>query len=268
MTGANATAARPPAGPLIPPRLNPDPTAQPSLVPNATLIGRTDLTDAIAIYRVRPDDGPRPFVAGQYFSLGLIVEGTLQLRPYSTASAEGSEDLEFLIRRVPGGTFTPALWNTAVRDRVVLGRAKGLFRLQADDPRSHLFVATGTGLAPFIAMLAAISRRPTRPRAVVVHGVAFVDELAYRDHLGLLHSQGAVSYLPIVSRAGETPHRAWDGAHGRTTHVLPGLFEDLDPLSTVAYLCGNPAMIEDARGVLGRIGLPSAAIITERYWVD
>lgn len=237
---------------------------------NATLVGREDLTPAIALFRVRPDDGPRSFQPGQYLSLGLVVGGAVVQRPYSTASGPGSDELEFLVRRVPGGTFTPALWSTPVGARVSLGRAKGVFTLRPDDDRAHLFIATGTGLAPFVAMLDAVRGRPRPPSAVVVHGVAHIAELAYRDRLAATHAAGGIRYVPTISRPGDPGNAGWDGPSGRVTEVLPSLFTDgaLEPSATVAYLCGNPGMIEAATGLLADLGLPPEAIVSERYWAD
>ena len=239
-------------------------------VANATLVGRDDLTAAIAIFRVRPDDGPPAFLPGQYLSVGLVVDGAVVQRPYSTASGPGSAELEFLIRRVPGGTFTPALWAARPGARVSLGRAKGVFALRPDDDRAHLFIATGTGLAPFVAMLGAMGDRPRRPGAVVVHGVAHVAELAYGDRLAAAHRAGGVRYVPTISRPADPGNAGWSGASGRVTEVLPRLFADgaLDSSATVAYLCGNPAMIESATALLADLGLPPGAIVSERYWAS
>lgn len=245
-------------------------------VANATLVGREDLTDEVARFLVRPDDGPRPFVPGQYFSLGLSIDGALVQRPYSNAAAGGAAELEFLIRRVPGGRFTPALWATPVGTPMSLGRATGVFTLLPDDDRTHLFIATGTGLAPFLAMLGGLRGRRHPPRAVVVHGVAHVAELAYRDRLSVLQADGGVRYIPTISRPAEARNAGWDGTTGHATRALAGLFEDphdrrlgrLDPGATVAYLCGNPGMIESASAVLASQGCPPEAIVTERYWAE
>jgi ferredoxin-NADP reductase len=236
---------------------------------NATLIERHDLTDAIAIFRVRTDEPPGGSKPGQYFSLGLIASGTLVQRPYSNAAVPGSQVLEFLIRLVPGGTLTPALWQAPIPTRVHVGRARGVFTLETDDRRAHLFVATGTGLAPFVAMAGALLERPDPPPAVVVHGVAHVAELAYRNHFSNLQALGRLRYVPAISRPMEARNAGWDGTTGRATPALPGLFDDLlDPKATVAYLCGNPGMVDAAGEVLLRIGLPPAAIVLERYWAS
>lgn len=273
MSGPMLGVADAPPTPAAPPRILADlparraaPVAPPA---TATLIERIDLTDAIAMFRVRDDDGPRPFVPGQYLSLGLQVDGAVVQRPYSMASAPGSAYLEFLIRRVEGGTFTPALWASPAGTRVWLGRAKGAFTLWPADGRRPVFIATGTGLAPFVAMLRATSDDGVGAHgAVVVHGVARTRELAYRTELGALAGIGRIAYLPTISRAADPANAGWSGAVGRVTDTLASAVGDgvIDPAGSVAYLCGNPAMIGTATDVLIDLGVPPEAIVTERYW--
>lgn len=281
MSGPFLGVARPPT-PVMPPRPLP-PRALPPRAPadlpvrraapvvpppTATLVERIDLTDAIAVFRVRADDGPPPFVPGQYLSLGLEIGGSLVQRPYSTASAPGSPVLEFLVRRVEDGTFTPALWSTPAGARLWLGRAKGAFMLRPADPRQAIFVATGTGLAPFVAMLRSMPDRRSGPPPVVVHGVAHLPELAYRSELSALAADGRIAYLPTISRPGESAKAGWSGAVGRVTDTLVAAIVDgvIDPSACVIYLCGNPGMIASAADILLGLGVPSEAMVTERYW--
>lgn len=242
--------------------------------PNATIADRIDLTPSIARFRIRPDDGVPAFEPGQYLALGLPVEGRLLQRPYSTASPKDARDeVEFLIRRVPTGAFTPRLWDLPVGARLRLGRPKGLFTMKPDDPRGHLFVATGTGLAPFVSMLETLlassgsGDRP--PRAVVVHGVSHVGELAYREQLERWASDGQrVAYAPAISRPDHPENAGWSGAAGRVDAILDSLCEahELDPLGTVAYLCGNPEMIAAGERILAARGFPPDGIVSEHYW--
>lgn len=245
-----------------------------AVTPNATLAERVDLTSCIARFRIRPDDGVPAFEPGQYLALGLPVDGRLLQRPYSTASPKGaSEEVEFLIRRVPTGAFTPLLWELPVGARLRIGRPKGLFTMKPGDPRNHLFIATGTGLAPFVSMLETLlaggdsGERP--PRAVVVHGVSRVAELAYREQLERWASDDrGVAYAPAISRPDHPENLGWDGAVGRVDAILDALCDEhaLDPLTTVAYLCGNPEMIAAVERILEARGFPSDAIVSEHYW--
>jgi ferredoxin-NADP reductase len=249
-----------------------------SLEANATLVEREDLTSSIVRLRVRADVASPTFRAGQYFAIGLHIDGRFVQRPYSTASAPGERrDLEFLVRLVPGGSFTPSLWRLRPGDRVRIGPPKGLFTLEAGDPRRHLFLSTGTGIAPFLSMLGALldgpragsgaGRDPAGP-PIVIHGVATVPELAYRERLERLDERGAIVYVPAVSRPGDPANVGWRGHTGRLDS-LAGLIAErvsLDPAATVAYLCGNPAMIAAVEPRLAALGIPSAAIRAEEYW--
>jgi ferredoxin--NADP+ reductase len=282
------------------------------LTPNATLVEREDLTPLIARYVARPDGAVPPFEPGQYFSLGLEIDGQFVLRPYSTASPRGAtETLEFLVRRVPTGTFTPSLWQAAVGDRVWIGPPKGLFMLKPGDRRTHLLVSSGTGIAPFMSMLddlldsaidaevapggvaglaapamapggfaglaapaaapagAVPSTTAAGPRVVVAHGVSYASELAYRHRI---EARSAVdrrlTYVPTVSRP-EAPENAhWMGRNGRVESILARVCGELrlEPLDTVAYLCGNPEMVALSREALQSLGLPADAVIHENYW--
>ncbi len=245
--------------------------------PNATLTGRDDLTPTIVRLRIRVDDGRPDFRAGQYLAIGLPIEGRFVQRPYSVASAPGEAgDLEFLVRLVPAGGLTPSLWGLRPGDRLRIGPPRGLFTLDDGDPRRHLLLATGTGIAPLSSMLASLLARRTRPSAggrrdrppVVVHGVATTQELAYRDRFERLARDGAIVYAPAISRPADQANDAWRGPTGRLDGLIDRIATDarIEPSSTVAYLCGNPAMIAAVEPRLAELGLPVDAIIAEQYW--
>ncbi|MFI5255029.1 MAG: FAD-binding oxidoreductase [Candidatus Limnocylindrales bacterium] len=243
---------------------------------NATLVARVDLTATVARFLVAWDEGRPDFRPGQYLALGLLDGDRILQRPYSTAStaptASGADrggPLEFLIRRVEGGALTPRLWAVAPGDRVRIGRPKGLFTLLPEDPRTHLFVATGTGIAPFISMLEALLGGPRPPRVLVVHGVSRPDELGYRERLEAWAARRpGIGYRPTISRPAEGGSAGWSGLTGRAEAVLDRVCDEaaLDPRDSVAYLCGNPEMIVSAGRILATRGFPAAAIRSEQYW--
>jgi ferredoxin-NADP reductase len=262
--------------PAIPPAVLPAigvslPRRAASTVPNATLVERRDDTAQVATFMVRPDDPTMTHRPGQYATLGLEVDGAAISRPYSMASLPGGASWEFHIRRVRDGAFTTRLFDLPIGARLRLGPAKGLFVLEAGDTRPHLFMATGTGIAPFVAMLRAeLATGAPRP-TTLVHGAAHADELGYAELLRDWERQGVpLRYVPTISRPADRRNDGWRGVTGRAEDVLARDWADLglDPSQTVAYLCGNPGMVTTAEGTLLAGGFPVANVRREAYWLD
>src|ERR1051325_6518899 len=136
---------------------------------NATLTERVDITDALSLFRVTPDQPPaRPwFVPGQYCVLGLNNQEKPELgsvrRSISIASApEDDGPVEFYIRWVAKpeseNPLTHLLWNIKAGDRMYMRAvAAGVFTIKDTigeaDPRLRILVAAGTGSAPFVSMI-------------------------------------------------------------------------------------------------------------------
>ncbi|MDA8237887.1 MAG: FAD-binding oxidoreductase [Chloroflexi bacterium] len=241
--------------------------------PNATLVERRDLTADVASLLVEPDGRGPAFAPGQYATLGLIADGRPILRPYSMAAPHaGSGAWEFHVRRVRGGALTERLWEVPVGGRLLLGRPRGRFVLDPADERAHLFVATGTGIAPFVAMIRDDLAAGRRRRLAIVHGAAHADELGFRDLLRPLAARpgSRVRYVPSISRPADPRNAGWSGATGRAEQIVGERWAalDLDPADTVAYLCGNPGMVAAAEGALVAHGIARADVHTESYWLE
>lgn len=248
----------------------PDRGATPSY--DATIVDRVDLTDTIASFRVRSDGPPLPFVPGQYVTIGCVAEDRLVQRPYSIASSARRLDdgYELYVRLVPGGALTPLLFSTRPGDRVSLKRPKGRFTLKPDDARTHLFIATGCGLAPFMSMLRTLDDDAAARPVVVLHGVSYADELGYRSELErwAADPRWRLRYVPTVSRPHAARNAGWIGRSGRAESVLQPLLTELalDPAATVAYVCGNPEMTSAVGVILRERGFADGAVHTEQYW--
>jgi ferredoxin--NADP+ reductase len=110
------------------------------------------------------------------------------------------------------------------------------------DGRIKLFVAAGTGLAPFISMVRRAERAgdaAALSRIAVLHGVSHPHELGYGDVLTDAASRFGLRYFQTVSRRAEHPD--WRGLTGRVESLLdPGRLPELDlrPERTVVYVCG------------------------------
>jgi ferredoxin--NADP+ reductase len=241
---------------------------------NATLVERRDVTAHVASLFVRPDDATAaPFAPGQYATLGLADGDRVIQRPYSMAAPHAADGAwEFHVRRVRGGALTERLWEVPAGGRLRLGMPRGRFTADPADPRPRLFVATGTGIAPFVAMIRDDLAAGRSRQTVVVHGVAHADELGFSDFLADLDADrgSRIRYLPTISRPTEPRDAAWTGAVGRAETTLADRWDtlDLDRGHIVAYLCGNPGMVAAAQATLVARGVAPGDIRTESYWLD
>ena len=254
---------------VTPPRVV-DPAAP---VYNARLIRREEETDSLAYFWVRFDGEATPFETGQYMTIGVMVDGKIVQRPYSVASPPaviGTEGYEFYVRLVQGGTFTPLLWDLPMGHRMRMIGPKGKFMLKPDDDRTHVFISSGTGNAPFVAMMRQLLI-DGRPREVVfLNGVSHSSELGYRDVLEGWVSSGEypVTYVPTVSRPDDPRNADWTGRKGRVESILGGVLDELGltPADSIAYICGNPDMILSAEATLLDRGYPEEQVHKELYW--
>ncbi len=239
---------------------------------DATIVERLDMTDTIAAFRIRPDGPSLPFIPGQYVTIGRAAGDRLVQRPYSIASSARrlDEGYELYIRLVRAGALTPLLFGTKAGDRVSLKRPKGRFTLRPDDERTHLFIATGCGLAPFMSMLRTLDDDGAPRPVVVLHGVSYADELGYRDELErwVADPRWSLTYAPTVSRPHEARNAGWTGRTGRAEAVLGPLLAELHlaPERSVAYICGNPEMTVATEHTLREHGLEAGSIHKELYW--
>ena len=240
---------------------------------NARLVRRADETDSLAYFWVRFDGDPTPFEPGQYMTIGVMAGERIVQRPYSVASAPsraGEDGYEFYVRRVQGGTFTPILFDLPVGHRMRMIGPKGKFTLLPDDDRIHIFISSGTGNAPFVAMMRQLLIDGAPRRAVMLNGVSHVHELGYRDLLEGWQASGEypVTFVPTVSRATDPANAEWTGRTGRVESILGPVLDELSlsAANSIAYICGNPDMIVSAEQTLLGRGYPEDQVHKELYW--
>ena len=170
------------------------------------------------------------FFAGQ--RLRIILQR--QERDYTIVSAPTDPELRICVRLVPQGEITSALSKAAIGTQFQITGPHGYFTYhQSQSPA--VFVATGTGIAPFRAMVLAGANNYT-----LLHGVTTSTELYYAN---LFQSQAAL-YMPCLSEQTESMP---DAFHGRVTAYLAQQFT---PGQYTFYLCGRQAMIRDVTHVV------------------
>jgi CDP-4-dehydro-6-deoxyglucose reductase len=180
------------------------------------------------------------FRPGQYMNVLLDDGGH---RSFSMASAPAGNQVDFHVRRIPGGRFTDrGLRGLAAGDRLAVEIPLGRFGYHAEDFRPVVMAATGTGLAPIKSMLESLMDDPDCPPVSLYWGVRTEADLYLADAIRAWGERlYEFRFVPVLSR----PGAAW---RGRTGHVQDAIAHDFPDLSEHAvYLCGSPAMVADAK---------------------
>ena len=195
------------------------------------------------------------FEPGQY--VRIQPKGSEISRSYSMANTPGSHDLEFFIRLVPDGAFSQWLASAKAGDEVELSVPRGTFFLR-DEERPRLFVAGGTGVAPFLSMLRSMSENARAQPTTVLIGARTHSHLFALDEFEAFRqaSSNVQIQLAVEQDADADCHQ------GYPTDLIAGL--GLDP-STRVYLCGPPPMIEAGRKAAEAAGLPRHGVLCERF---
>jgi len=199
------------------------------------------------------------FKPGQFVSFNEVLEGKKIIRPYSIASMPDGNRFELCLNLVQEGIFSPFLFGMKPGDTVEMGAPLGFFTVRNPD-REAIFIATGTGIAPFRAMAPDYLRHPQAKQLTLLFGVRHESSIYYREDFETLAAKHLnFRFWPTLSRA----DASWTGRAGHVqTHLLEAIGErrDLD-----LYVCGMKAMVDDVRGILKAMGFDRKQIIFEKY---
>lgn len=212
----------------------------------AVLEDRRWLAPGILEFRLRRPNG-FTFIPGQFLRFTL---DDVQ-RDYTMVSRPEAKTLDFCIAVVDGGRFSTEIQQARIGSRFQVSGPLGHFICQgAANPA--VFVATGTGVAPFVAFC-----RSGVARAILLHGVRHPDGLIYRNVL----APAVQSYVACIGTS--------SAATGYVIEVYPNhvtdyLKSELAPGIYDFYLCGRRDMIRDATAIIdGQFG--DSRLFIENY---
>lgn len=216
-------------------------------------------------------------IAGQYTWLGIDLDGERVSQPYSLLSAPGEQPLEFFFYTYEEGDLSGQLSRMQPDDTIWIGQQpEGTLTLE-NVPTTDLLclMATGTGVAPFIAMLQTDEPWQRFNHVALVYAVRESADFCYQELFESLQRRfpDRFSLVPFISR-----EQVSGTIHGRIPASLRNgelethLGQSLSPANTHVMLCGNPGMVQDAISTLTERGFTPntpdqpGQLSYESYW--
>ena len=185
---------------------------------------------------------PLDFVPGQYVVLIDNIDGQVVSRAYSLASppslALKEHLIKLLIKKKEKGFYSVFVYDKMEKGRVikVMGPA-GNMLLSNAPTKNYYFIASGSGIAPFISMVYHLVENKNYNKIVLIHGEKRKEYLPYEEELRSL----PITYLPVLSREEREGY-----FYGHVQDVLPNYIDKEGSY----FICGMPKMVEEVESML------------------
>lgn len=227
----------------------------------AKVVSNKNLThDVIEITFESPEDFI--FTAGQFINIKIDDKVPPCFRAYSIASCPNHQSRCFrlCLKVVENGRGSNWLKSLEPGASINYIGPSGKFVFKESE-KNALFIATGTGITPFISMIENQLNKGDKRKMHLVFGVRHVKGVIYKDFFKqLAENNPNFTFDYTVSRPENDP---WDGKIGRVSHVLETI--DLETGNSEVYICGLKEMINDVVALLKNKGFPDEAIHREDY---
>jgi ferredoxin-NADP reductase len=205
------------------------------------------------------------FVPGQWLSLkAMTPEGEEITRAYSIASPPENGNVALCLNRVQEGFMSNYLFGLAEGAEITFQGPFGNFILHPP-MRDTIFIATGTGIAPFRSMLHWLLADPERHEGKelwLLFGARTEHDLYYAEEFNrLAAAHKNFHFVPTLSRA----THEWRGLRGYVQEHVKEIIGDRKSGETHAYICGLDKMVKANRELLKSMGWDRTSIRYEKY---
>jgi ferredoxin-NADP reductase len=201
------------------------------------------------------------FIPGQFFSLEVDPK---TFRSYSTVQVSknppayfdtGLNKLEkgnyvsFMISTKPGGPASEFFDRVNVEQELIAIGPNGKFTLNKNN-KPKAFIATGTGLAPFVPMIEDILQENKEAEIKLFFGVWNKESDFLSEFFKNSQEYPNFKLYTVIDEATENIDEY--NLAGRVTTVVPNIISDVNTYDY--YLCGHPAMVTAMSEVLEQNG--------------
>jgi ferredoxin-NADP reductase len=218
-----------------------------------------EMTPTVKQFELELEDGSWDFRPGQHTVIRFEQDGEEVVRPYTPTTLPGTDRFALAIKEYEGGTASVYMHEREPEDVITVDKPDGDLYIRNYD-EDVVFVSTGTGITPMIAMLKDYLRRG-KGQVYFFFGEKTQDHLMYRETLDQLEAENDA--LTVVYSLSD---EEWSGREGFVQEHLPDELGSLEGYDF--YVCGVPQMVVDTKELLAEHDVPDDRIFSEGWEED
>ncbi len=228
------------------------------------MIERIDRTTRdVTVFSFKSVDGVKvDFIPGMFAMLFYRDQGTGEEigRAFSIANAPPSDSFEFMIAMVHG-RLTSKLDGARVGDTYRISAPYGALKLDLALGSRFLFIAGGTGIAPFFSMIRYLKANNDKIDVNMLYSVRYPYEIIEKQELDSFGAEGCSVSITV------TRPQPGDGWSGQTGHIDAEMIKKCSPdfAERVPYICGPPKFVQAMKEALMSLGVQERAIKAEMW---
>ncbi len=227
----------------------------------ATLSDKKQFTQDVVELTFKTSE-PFTFQAGQFVTLKIDDKVPPCFRAYSISSSpqENGNTFSTCLKVVENGRGSNWLNSLKIGDQINFIGPSGKFTFKGEK-NNILFIATGTGITPFHAMIEDELKKSNHQKLHLLFGLRHIANMFYKDYFEDLSQKYPNFSYDITLTKPENSD--WQGKTGRVTELLQKM--ELDPKDTEIYICGLKEMIHEVVDILKAKSVPEENIHFEKY---
>ena len=140
----------------------------------------------------------------------------------------------------------------------------GTFILEDKNTGPHIFIAGGIGITPFRSMIKNVSDKNLHTEINLIYSNSTSEEITFRKELSDISSLHKNIQINLTISHPEESSEQWNGNIGRIDeNLIKKLVSDI--AKPTWWICGPPPMIDAMEVVLGKMGITSDRIRSEKF---
>src|SRR5262245_11872529 len=224
-------------------------------------------THNIKTFRFKPLDGreiPFDYLPGQFLTLRIAPQGIPTRRSYTIASSPLWRDrIEITVKRETHGLVSRWLHDELkVGDEVEIEAPSGTFIFTGEQAQSVVLIGAGIGITPMMSVARYLTDTGWPGKISLILGFRAPRDFIFREELEELKRRNPnLTTTVTMSNPGEA---TWSGARGRiSAELLASTGQDI--CARRAHICGPPAMMNEVKLALLKLGVPEDQVRTEAF---